>query len=176
MFRKEQLSRRRIKALRAEQTRVQISSLHVISRCQQSPTNRLRQDFDVVSGKSLLWVAVLGFVVFYLYALISFALLRSSFDPESDLYCATLWQCTITVIRYGLIGDIFDVCTLTKQMILRRILHISFQFKRCFTIFRICLKFIVNYIVYVLLDFTEFEYFFISFYYFQNHVGFHFCL
>jgi len=61
------------------------------------------------AGKSLLWVAVLGFIVFYLYALVSFAMLRSSFDPESSLYCATLWQCTVTVIRYGLIGDIFDV-------------------------------------------------------------------
>ncbi|KAK2146559.1 hypothetical protein LSH36_600g01086 [Paralvinella palmiformis] len=60
------------------------------------------------NGRSLLWVAVLGFVVFYLYALISFALLRSSFDPESDMYCATLWQCTVTIIRYGLIGDIFE--------------------------------------------------------------------
>jgi len=62
------------------------------------------------TGKSLLWVAVLGFVIFYLYALISFALLRTSFDPESELYCATLWQCTVTVIRYGLIGDLFEVC------------------------------------------------------------------
>lgn len=54
-------------------------------------------------------MAVLGFIIFYLYALVSFALLRTSFDPESDMYCATLWQCTVTVIRYGLIGDIFDV-------------------------------------------------------------------
>ena len=60
-------------------------------------------------GKSLLWVAILGLIVFYIYALISFALLRSSFDPDSELYCATLWQCTITVIRYGLVGDLFDV-------------------------------------------------------------------
>ena len=61
------------------------------------------------AGKSLLWVAVLGFIVFYLYALVSFALLRTSFDPENNLFCASLWQCTVTVIRYGLIGDIFDV-------------------------------------------------------------------
>ncbi|ELT91344.1 hypothetical protein CAPTEDRAFT_224137 [Capitella teleta] len=60
------------------------------------------------NGKSLLWVAVLGLVVFYIYALISFALLRSSFDPDDGLYCATLWQCTITVIRYGLTAEIFD--------------------------------------------------------------------
>jgi len=63
----------------------------------------------VLAGKSLLWVAILGLIVFYIYALISFALLRSSFDPDNELYCATLWQCTITVIRYGLVGDLFDV-------------------------------------------------------------------
>lgn len=64
---------------------------------------------DIISGKSLLWVAILGFVVFYIYALVSFALLRTSFNPEDELYCATLWQCTVTVIRYGLVGDIFEV-------------------------------------------------------------------
>ncbi len=62
-----------------------------------------------ISGKSLVWVAILGLVLFYLYALISFAMLRSTFNPDDSLYCATLWQCTVTVIRYGLIGDIFDV-------------------------------------------------------------------
>ncbi len=67
---------------------------------------------SVTSGKSLLWVAVLGFVVFYLYALISFAFLRSSFEKDEEMFCATLWQCTVTVIRYGLIGDIFEVLKL----------------------------------------------------------------
>lgn len=61
------------------------------------------------AGKSLVWVAILGLVVFYLYAIVSFALMRSMFDPESYLYCASLWECTITVIRYGLIGDLFEV-------------------------------------------------------------------
>ena len=65
-------------------------------------------------GKSLLWVGVLGIIIFYLYALISFAMLRSSFNPENHLYCATLWQCTITVIHYGLIAEIFDVSTRTS--------------------------------------------------------------
>ena len=63
----------------------------------------------LLSGKSLLWVAVLGLVVFYLYGIIGFALMRSMFDPADYLYCNTLWQCTITVIRYGLIGDLFEV-------------------------------------------------------------------
>ncbi|CAL1535470.1 unnamed protein product, partial [Lymnaea stagnalis] len=61
------------------------------------------------NGKSLLWVGVLGLVVFYLYGMIGFALMRSMFNPGEYLYCNTLWQCTITVIRYGLIGDLFEV-------------------------------------------------------------------
>lgn len=63
----------------------------------------------VVSGVSLLWVAILGLIVIYIYALIGFAALRAFFAPGEYLYCSTLWQCTVTVIRYGLIGDMFDV-------------------------------------------------------------------
>ncbi|KAK3610323.1 hypothetical protein CHS0354_029792 [Potamilus streckersoni] len=61
------------------------------------------------NGRSLLWVAVLGLVVFYLYGIVGFALMRSMFNPDEYLYCDSLWQCTITVIRYGLIGDLFEV-------------------------------------------------------------------
>ncbi|XP_074663089.1 inositol 1,4,5-trisphosphate-gated calcium channel ITPR3-like [Tubulanus polymorphus] len=61
------------------------------------------------NGKSLLWVAVLGLVVFYLYAIVGFALFRSTFDPGSSMYCDDLWQCTVTVIRFGLIGDLFEI-------------------------------------------------------------------
>ena len=38
-------------------------------------------------------------------------LLRAYFSPGEYLYCHTLWQCTVTVIRYGLIGDMFEVRT-----------------------------------------------------------------
>ncbi|XP_050396256.1 inositol 1,4,5-trisphosphate receptor type 2 [Patella vulgata] len=61
-----------------------------------------------VNGMSLLWVAVLGFIVIYIYSLIGFALLRSYFSASDYLYCSTLWECTVTVIRYGLIGDMFE--------------------------------------------------------------------
>ncbi|PVD21456.1 hypothetical protein C0Q70_19629 [Pomacea canaliculata] len=61
-----------------------------------------------LNGMSLLWVAVLGFIVIYIYSLLGFALLRSYFDPGSYLYCSTLIECTVTVIRYGLIGDMFE--------------------------------------------------------------------
>ncbi|XP_062618413.1 inositol 1,4,5-trisphosphate receptor type 1-like [Saccostrea cucullata] len=61
-----------------------------------------------LNGISLLWVAILGLIVIYIYALVGFSLLRAFFSPGEFLYCSTLWQCTITVIRYGLIGDMFD--------------------------------------------------------------------
>ena len=60
-------------------------------------------------GKSLLWVAVLGLVIFYLYALVAFAFFRDVFVPSKYLYCSTLWQCTMTMVRYGLLGDYDEV-------------------------------------------------------------------
>eukprot|EP00106_Octopus_bimaculoides_P022967 XP_014790409.1 PREDICTED: inositol 1,4,5-trisphosphate receptor-like protein A [Octopus bimaculoides] len=59
-------------------------------------------------SKSLVWVGILGMVVFYLYGIIGFAMMRNMFDPNEYLYCASLWQCTVTVVRYGLIGDLFE--------------------------------------------------------------------
>ena len=81
---------------------------HILDRVNHPIITRLTLTPPLV-GKSLIWVAILGCIVFYLYALISFALLRSSFDPADGLFCSTLWQCTVTVIRYGLVGDIFEV-------------------------------------------------------------------
>ena len=63
----------------------------------------------VCAGRSLLWVAVLGTIFLYIYALIGFGFFRSVFDPQDELYCASLIQCTVTIIRYGLMGDIDEV-------------------------------------------------------------------
>ncbi|XP_035825085.1 inositol 1,4,5-trisphosphate receptor type 3 isoform X3 [Aplysia californica] len=60
------------------------------------------------NGMSLLWVAVLGLIFIYIYALVGFAIFRAHFAPGNYLYCSTLWECTVTVIRYGLIGDMFE--------------------------------------------------------------------
>lgn len=59
-----------------------------------------------ISGRSLIYVAILGVIFLYVYALIGFALFRPVFDPNggNELYCATLWQCSVTLIRYGLVG------------------------------------------------------------------------
>lgn len=70
----------------------------------------------MVTGVSLLWVAALGGVVLYIYAVISFAFLHESADNEDDddkdasLFCDTLGECLITVVRYGLIDNLGLVC------------------------------------------------------------------
>ena len=64
------------------------------------------------AGIALLWVAALGGVVLYIYAVISFAFLHESADnsgeedKDNDLFCETLGQCFITVIRFGLIDNL----------------------------------------------------------------------
>ena len=65
-------------------------------------------------GKSLIWVSLLGAVVMFQFALAAFAYLRYTMDiqrEDASLFCGTLFQCTATIIRYGLIGDIFEVVT-----------------------------------------------------------------
>ena len=64
----------------------------------------------VILGKSLLWVAALGLVVLYIYAVVSFAFIHESFlAPDNDdatLFCSTLYECFVSTIRYGLIENL----------------------------------------------------------------------
>uniref|UniRef100_A0A1I8GWB2 Anoctamin n=1 Tax=Macrostomum lignano TaxID=282301 RepID=A0A1I8GWB2_9PLAT len=60
------------------------------------------------NGLSLIWVSILGIVIMYLYAVVAFAKFRTGFRPdESLMFCGNLYQCFITVLRFGLIGDLF---------------------------------------------------------------------
>ena len=63
---------------------------------------------SVCAGVSLLWVAVLGGIVLYIYAVISFAFLHESVNDEGEnaLFCDTLGQCFISVVRWGLIDNL----------------------------------------------------------------------
>jgi len=71
------------------------------------------------AGISLLWVAILGLVVLYIYSVVSFAFLHESFlmpdNDDANLFCNTLFECLISVLRYGLIINLglvhrFDSC------------------------------------------------------------------
>ena len=62
-------------------------------------------------GRSLLWMGVLGIIVFYIFSLLAFAAFRANFEPNAlpPLWCNTLYECTVSMIRYGLIGELFEV-------------------------------------------------------------------
>ncbi len=51
----------------------------------------------------------MGVIVIYIYALIGFAFFRSSFDTEESRFCSTLWQCFVTVLRYGAVAELTEV-------------------------------------------------------------------
>ena len=62
------------------------------------------------SGKSLLWVAALGLIVIYIYTVGTFVFMPSDFDNQDEgevvRYCSTLFECSITVLAYGLLDTI----------------------------------------------------------------------
>ena len=71
------------------------------------------------AGIALLWVAILFLVVLYIYSVVSFAFLHESFlmpdNDDANLFCNTLFECLISVLRYGLIDNLglvhqFDSC------------------------------------------------------------------
>ena len=65
------------------------------------------------SGKSLLWVAALGLIVIYNYAVGTFVFMPNDFDNQDEgevvRYCSTLFECSITVLEYGLLDTIGSV-------------------------------------------------------------------
>ena len=65
-------------------------------------------------------MAILGVIVLFIYAVVSFAFLHESFQAknnnEGDLFCSTLYECFASTIRFGLLDNLGKVracvCTL----------------------------------------------------------------
>jgi len=55
------------------------------------------------NGKSLLWVSSLMVIFIYIYSLLGFAFLRSTYEEEKGEWCGTAFQCFVTSLRLGLI-------------------------------------------------------------------------
>lgn len=66
----------------------------------------------MLPGRSLLWVAILGLIIIYIYAVGTFIFMPNDFDNqegevgEAVRYCHTLFECTITVVEYGLLDTL----------------------------------------------------------------------
>ena len=69
----------------------------------------LLKQISFFPGTSLIWTGILGLIVLFIYAVLSFATLHNKFVADNDdgpLYCDTLTQCMYSVLRYGLIDNI----------------------------------------------------------------------
>ena len=80
--------------------------------------NHFHVIFYSLTGKSLLWVAFLGLIVLYMYAVLSFAILHESFfiaNARFPLHCENLGQCFVSVIRYGLLNTLGAVRILSMS-------------------------------------------------------------
>ena len=64
---------------------------------------------SLLSASSLIAVAALGLIVLYIYTLIGFAIFRNAFRLDNMAFCDTLYECAMTTVRYGLLGDINEV-------------------------------------------------------------------
>ncbi len=109
-------------------------------------------DCDVILGKSLLWVGVYIIVIIYIFALGAFGGLRENMEQnmrdsgvEQFLYCRTLYECSVTMLRYGLVGELFEVTIYSIfeeiQLLLKKIIslcntHECITFPKRITVFK----------------------------------------
>ena len=63
------------------------------------------------TGGTLVWVAVLVVIVVYNFSLTAFALYRSTLDPYGELpfFGYNLLQTFVVILRYGIIGELYEV-------------------------------------------------------------------
>ena len=66
-------------------------------------------------ASQLVTVFVLGFFIIFIYAVISFAFFHGYFDARDDLFCETLAQCFVTLIREGLLGTLGSVSFISSS-------------------------------------------------------------
>ena len=90
----------------------------------------------LISGTTLVWVAILVIIVVYNFALTAFALFRSTLDPYGELpfFGYNLFQTFIVILRYGIIGELYEVkstqcVSLLLSSILFEIEHVQGRFK-----------------------------------------------
>ena len=100
---------------------------------QQSPAYVEPSTVVPSTGRSLLWVGALGFVVLYIYAVIAYAGYQNYFEnPDSSGHCRTLFQCSVSVIRLGLLGG----ALLTVRLVVLHTYHIHQVNLTCTTVER----------------------------------------
>jgi inositol 1,4,5-triphosphate receptor type 1 len=67
--------------------------------------NVIQQVIEAVAGKvwQIVFVVLLMMSIMFAYAVLSYTFLSTFFNAQSNLFCSTLWQCFITVMREGIL-------------------------------------------------------------------------
>ena len=68
----------------------------------------------LISGSSLVWVFLYGFICFYIQTLIAFAVYRELFDEPTGLHCTNMHECALTIVHRGLQLTPFEVGDLSE--------------------------------------------------------------
>ena len=81
-------------------------------------------------------VFFLIFVIMYIYAVISFVFLHKFFDVNDGLFCRTLGECVVTVIREGVLDTLGAV---RQTIIYSGALSLSYMLTEVFALYE-CLQ------------------------------------
>ena len=73
--------------------------------CLSAP-NLVSPFINICLAIQLISVILLGLAVLFIYAVFSFVFLHKFYDRNADLYCNTLLECYITIIRVGLLDTL----------------------------------------------------------------------
>ena len=79
-------------------------------------------------GKQLISVGLLGLAILLIYAVLSFAFLHNFFNPydmDYNLFCNTLIQCYVTIIREGLLNTLGAVSRLFSSHVMFALSHVT---------------------------------------------------
>lgn len=94
----------------------------------------------IIVVKQLVLLGFLIVSILFIYAVLSFAIMSSFFDPSQDLYCTTLWHCYVTVIRVGLLDGLGVSLLLLLVCIFRFIVSVASMAHDYNCIFSPCLS------------------------------------
>ena len=70
----------------------------------------------IFSAKHLFFLALIGASIMLVFAMGAFLFTSAYFEAQSALFCNSLWECFITVLREGLLGTL-GLVSLQKKLI-----------------------------------------------------------
>ena len=110
-------------------------------------------------GTQLMSVGLLGLAVFLIYAVLSFAFLHDFFNPydmDYNLFCNTLIQCYVTLMREGLLNTIGIVSSIFNSHMMFALSHVTLALTVTLSCYFYCRNFLFDMLVKVTIHLLQF--------------------